>query len=658
MLHHFPIPAALQPTSLSLLWANNIRANDKHMTAEGNIDRRFVGDPGHKGAYSPHLDALRPPAKYFTIHVYAPHTKRPLKSDSCGMSLFLVAARRRIGYPTICCWTRFTSPSTPEVSRTFTTTTAPMAEQFHHTSGGRDPVWVQKDKYEDRPSFGPLKEDTKTDVCIVGAGIAGISAAYELVTRGKDVVLLDARDVISGESGRTSGHLSNALDDHYVNIMKKHGHIGAQAAADSHTWALNHVGKIAERLGISCDYRYVPGYEISQYKRTDKEHEDDMKHLKDEAETAKKLGLETKFDPELTIKGWDGAIDQRGGTVFSNQAAFHPTKYLVGVLKWLREQQHFRAYSHTRAMSVEEQSSVSTSGNTTKVTVKTEGGNTIQCAIAIEATNIPLQKLSVVAELDYNRTYVIAVRIPKGSVEDCFIYDTAEAYKYIRLTPCDDKDDYLIVGGCDHQVGRETTQGRFEELEGWVRERFSQAGAVDYKWSGQINEPIDFMAFIGKNQGCENIYIATGDSGNGLTHGVIAGRLIADEIEGKANPWVKLYSPKRLGSIAKSLPSLLGNAAEINSQYKRLAQSDIKDIEDLVPGSGGVLNPALSKPTAVYKDENGKVTQMSALCPHMKGVVCWNQAEKSFDCPVHGSRFSEYGLCLNGPAKGNLPPVK
>ena len=242
------------------------------------------------------------------------------------------------------------------------------------------------------------------------------------------------------------------------------------------------------------------------------------------------------------------------------------------------------------------------------------------------------------AELDYNRTYVIAIRIPKGTVEDCFIYDSAPEYKYVRLTPCDDKDDYLIVGGCDHQVGRESTQGRFDELETWTRERFTKTGAVDYK--------------------CDNIYIATGDSGNGLTHAVIAGRLIADEIEGKENPWAKLYSPKRLGSIAKSLPSLLGNAAEINSQYKRLAQSDIKDIEDLAPGEGGVLNPAMSKPIAVYKGKDGQVTKMSALCPHMKGVVCWNKAENSFDCPVHGSRFSNDGLCLNGPAKENLPLVK
>lgn len=533
-----------------------------------------------------------------------------------------------------------------------------MSEQFAKTTGGRDPVWLHEDKYENRPRFEPLREDIKTDVCVIGAGIAGISVAYELVTRGKDVLLLDARDVLSGESGRTTGHLSNALDDHYVNILKKHGNYGAQAAADSHTWALNHVGKVAERLGIDCEYRHLPGYEISQFERSDSRHEGDMKHLKEEAETAKKLGLDAKFEPDLSVRGWDGKIDQRGGTVFANQATFHPTRYLVGILNWLRERQNFRCFARTRVMSVDEQSRVSMEGNTTSVKVKTEGSCTVECNNAVEATNIPLQKLSVVAELDYNRTYAIAIRIPKGSVEDCLLYDSAEEYKYTRLTPCDAKDDYLIVGGCDHEVGRETSEGRFEELERWVRERFTRAGAVDYKWSGQINEPIDFMAFIGKNQGCQNTYIATGDSGNGLTHGVIAGRLIADEIVGQQNPWSKLYSPKRISTIAKSLPLLAANVAEVNAQYKRLAQADIKDIEDLAPGQGGVLNPIMSKPIAVYKGEDGKVTEMSALCPHMKGVVCWNQTEKSFDCPVHGSRFSKDGLCLNGPAKANLHLVK
>jgi Rieske Fe-S protein len=291
------------------------------------------------------------------------------------------------------------------------------------------------------------------------------------------------------------------------------------------------------------------------------------------------------------------------------------------------------------------------------VKVATEAGNSVECEYAVEATNIPLQKLSVIAQMSYHRTYCIAIRVPKGMVEDCFIYDSAEEYKYIRITACDDKDDYLIVGGCDHAVGQESSEGRFEELETWARERFTQATSIDFKWSGQIQEPVDFMAYIGNNQGSHRTFIVTGDSGNGLTHAVLAGRLIGDEITGVENQWAKLYAPNRVGSMIKSAFETVKHDVQINMQYKRLLQSDIQDIEDLAPGWGGVLNPKTSKPVAVFKDEEGNVTKMSALCPHMKGVVCWNPVEKSFDCPVHGSRFSGTGLCVQGPAKANLPAV-
>ncbi|KAI9149125.1 putative Rieske 2Fe-2S iron-sulfur protein YhfW [Paramyrothecium foliicola] len=526
-------------------------------------------------------------------------------------------------------------------------------QHFSHTSGATDAVWVHKDSYENRPHFTSLSGDAEADVCIVGAGISGISVAYELVIRGQSVILLEARDILSGETGRTSGHLANALDDHYIHIAKKHGREGAQVAADSHTWALNRVGEIANELGIDCEYRKVPGYEISQYPRGDKNHTEDMKELKEEADLAKQLGLHAEFREDLAIKGWTGELDQRGGAVFEGQAAFHPTLYLVGILRWLQKQPNFKCFTSTRVMSLEEHGSVLGLG-AKSVTVQTEKGPVVRCGHAVEATCIPLQKLAVIVEMEYYRTYSIAIRVPKGSVEDCFLYDSAEEYKYVRFTACDEKDDYMIVGGCDHKVGQDTVAGRFEELETWTRERFPHVGTVDYKWSGQVNEPVDFMAFIGKNQGCDRVYVITGDSGNGLTHGVLAGRIIGDEIDGQANPWAKLYSPKRTASIIKSAKSMITHDLQVNAQYKRFAQSDITDIEDLIPGSGGVMKAGPLDPVAVYKDENGNVTKMSALCPHLKGVVCWNPVEKSFDCPIHGSRFSNSGLCIMGPAKANL----
>lgn len=540
--------------------------------------------------------------------------------------------------------------------------TVTLKQQFESTSGATDAVWVHLDKYGSRPGgIKTLSEDTETEVCVIGSGIAGVSVAYELVTRGKQVVMLEARELLSGETGRTSGHLSNALDDGYVEIKSKHGSAGAKAAADSHSWALAHVGEVAQKLGIECEYRRVPGYMISQYPRGDPKHDDDIRSIQDEVALARDLGIDVTYQEGLTIKGWDGGSgrpDQRDGAVWKDQATFHPTKYVNGVLSWLLEQLNFRCHNQTRVVSVEEPGVEILGLGNKHVEVKTQNGNTVRCEHAVEATNVPLQKLSVIAEMEYMRTYCVAVRVPKGSVEDCLVYDTAEAYKYVRMTACDEEDDYMVIGGCDHKVGQEDAGGRFDELEAWARARFPQAGAVDYRWSGQVFEPVDHVAFIGLNQAQKRTFVVTGDSGNGLTHGVIAGRLVADEVDGVPGPWAKLYSPKRKLTIAKSAGAMLSHDVQINAQYKRLLQSDITDIEDLVPGTGGVMNPTTGSPLAVYKDEDGKVTRVSALCPHMKGVVCWNGVEKSWDCPVHGSRFSKEGVCVEGPAKGNLQEVE
>lgn len=530
-------------------------------------------------------------------------------------------------------------------------------EHYMKTSGASDAVWVHTEPYSNRPQYSRLNQDLDTEVCIIGSGIAGVSTAYELVKRGTQVVLIEARDILSGETGRTSGHLSSDLDDGYTEIKAKHGDKGAAIALESHNWAIRRVGEISKELGIDCEYRQLPAYNVSQYPRGDKHHEDDVKMLKEEIAYSKTLGAEAEWREGYAIKGWDGKPDQRDAAVFYGQATFHPTKYVLGVLKWLSKQPNFSCYTRTRMMQCQEKGIEVMGLGSKEVKVSTDDGKTITCKDVVMATCVPLQKLSVVAEMEYDRTYCIAMRIPKGSYEDSLIYDTAEAYKYIRFTECDEKDDYLVIGGMDHKVGQAADEKtRYEELETWVRERFTQAGSVDYKWSGQIFEPVDFMAFIGLDPGTKHTYICTGDSGNGLTHGVLAGRLIADLIAGQENVWATLYSPSRKASVAKQAKEMLTHDLQINSQYKRLLQSDITDIEDLAPGTGGVLNPKTSKPIAVYKTESGEVRQMSALCPHMKGVVCWNHAEASWDCPVHGSRFSSDGVCVMGPAKGNMNP--
>lgn len=479
------------------------------------------------------------------------------------------------------------------------TKTTMSTDNTMSTSGTTLPVWTHALPLSSIPRFSSLDTSvTDTEICIIGAGIAGISTAYELTRRGHTVTLLEAREVLSGETGRTSAHLTNDLDDGYLEIGKVHGEGAARIVSESHGWARERVGEVVKELGVECEYRRVNAYDVSQFGVGEEGYDKEMEDLKKEAAMQGRLGMATVWDGDLRVRGWEGKVRQKGGMVVRNQVAFHPTRYLVGVLAWLEKQPNFKCFTHTRVVGVEEKGVEVLGMGHKSVVVTTEAGHTVRAEYAVEATCVPLQKLSIIAEMEFFRTYCIAVRVPKGSVEDCLLYDNADMYKYVRLTACDDKDDYLVVGGCDHKVGQEETTPRFGELETWTRERFPQAGTVDYRWSGQIFEPVDFLGFVGKNQGCDRIFIITGDSGDGLTNGVLAGRLITDEIEGVDNPWAKVYSPKRIGSILKNLPSLVAHDLQINAQYKRLVQSDITDIEDLVPGSGGVLNPVSTYPRA------------------------------------------------------------
>ena len=400
-------------------------------------------------------------ASYITIKISLLFQQSPIRLHPRSV---LISQRRFNSYPMVFLNHR----NRDSHDRPMATMAKP--QHFMATSGATDSVWVHKDPYSQRPKFPKLNQDLQAEVCVVGSGIAGVSTAYELVTRGVSVVMLEARDAVSGESGRTSGHLSS---DGFIEIAKKHGYAGAQAVAESQAWAIKRIGEISEKLGIECEYRQLPAYHISQYVKDDERHAKEVESMKEEVAKSGDLGLSVSFEEGYAIKGWDGKIDQRDAAVFKQQATFHPTKYIKGVLTWLSEQPNFSCYTRTRVISIEEKGVEILGLGSKDVRVSTLDGHTVTCENAVEATNIPLQKLSVVAQMEYMRTYCIAIRVPKGYIEDCLLYDEAEPYHYVRLTACDEEDDYLIVGGCDHKVGQEQEDGRFSELEDWTRQRYS-----------------------------------------------------------------------------------------------------------------------------------------------------------------------------------------
>ena len=268
------------------------------------------------------------------------------------------------------------------------------------------------------------------------------------------------------------------------------------------------------------------------------------------------------------------------------------------------------------------------------------------------ATNSPVNNLFVphTKQMAY-RTYALGARVPLGSVDPGLYWDTLDPYHYIRTQRVSNgsESEILIVGGEDHKTGQDEDPNKhFRALEGWTRERFQSIEEIEYRWSGQVLEPDDYLAFIGRNPGDQNVYIATGDSGMGMTHGTIAGMLITDLIQDRENPWEKLYEPSRktLGALGEWARENLNVAAQYGNW---LSKRDADSAESIAPGEGAIIREA-GKPIACYRDQHGHLHRCSAVCTHLSCLVSWNTVEKTWDCPCHGSRFGIDGHVLNGPA--------
>jgi glycine/D-amino acid oxidase-like deaminating enzyme len=293
----------------------------------------------------------------------------------------------------------------------------------------------------------------------------------------------------------------------------------------------------------------------------------------------------------------------------------------------------FEGYTHTRMFQHKD--------NGDSVTVTTEGNQTITAKRMIMATNVPIHNMSIILKEAYYRTYCIAISAPKGSYPDKLIYTNGDPYIYVRKAAHPDNTrEFLVVGGEDHKVGQESPDGyerHYQNLTEWTRQHFPYVAAQpEFKWSGQIVEPNDYLAFTGVNTSSEkNVFVNSGDSGNGLTHGVIASRLLTDLLTGTENGWKSLYDPARKPKPRTATEAASENLNQ-NLTYRRWLNTDISDIEELAPCTGGVIRGGptkLGKPLAVYKDGEGGITKFSAVCPHMKGIVSWNNTEKSWDCP-------------------------
>jgi glycine/D-amino acid oxidase-like deaminating enzyme/nitrite reductase/ring-hydroxylating ferredoxin subunit len=489
-----------------------------------------------------------------------------------------------------------------------------------------------------RPAFGPLRENTTADVVVIGAGIAGLTTAYLLGREGKSVVVLEDGEIASGETGRTTAHLANSLDDRFTVLAKLFGEEGARLAAESHGAAITQIEENVAAENIACDFRRLDGYLFLP-------KGGDPQELHDELAAAHRAGLAAvEFLPDAGVEGFATGPCLR----FPQQGQFHIVKYLNGLARAIVSQGG-RIFTHTHATDI---------SGSNPLCVTTAEQVEVRAQAVVVATNSPFNDRVVMhtKQAPY-RTYALAGRIPKGSLTPALYWDTPDPYHYIRLQEMDAPATYdlLLVGGEDHKVGEDDPAARLACLEDWARAHFPQLTEIEYRWSGQVLEPDDCLGYAGRNPlDDDQVYVISGDSGHGMTHGTLGAMLVRDLILHRPNPWEKLYDPGRVTLSKESLQEFVSHNAVVAKDYTELLTSgDVASADEIAPGSGAVLRHGLSK-VATYRDPEGQLHECSAICPHLGCVVHWNNLESSWDCPCHGSRFDALGHLLMGPANSDL----
>jgi len=511
------------------------------------------------------------------------------------------------------------------------------------TSGDNLPYWFSS---AIKPlAFEKLDKNITTDILVIGGGIAGLTTAYCLAEEGRKVILVEDGFIGSGETGRTTAHITCVLDDHYFELEKMFDAGTAQLVANSHMAAIEWIAKTVKDHKINCHFKRVDGYLFL-------DPSDSVENLEKEYEATKRAGLTTQMLNSVpSIEG----ITNKRCLKFSDQAQFHILLYLKGLADSFIKLGG-KIYTQTKA------------GNITTKGADANGFK-VKANHIVVATNTPINDWVKMHTKQWPyRTYVIAAKIPKGKLPYALWWDTGDQdskwivkpYHYVRLEAFDEKHDMLIAGGEDHRTGQADDENikeedRYANLQKWTKKHFPAIGAIEFRWSGQIMEPIDSLAYIGKNPGEENIYIITGDSGNGMTYGTLGGMIITDIITGKENPWIKMYGPSRI--TLKATGDYLHEVGNMIMQFGDwITPEHIKEIDDLKVGEGGIISSGLKK-IAVYRDTPNNLCTYSAVCPHLGGILQWNADEKTFDCPMHGSRFTNDGKVINGPAISNLKEI-
>ncbi len=482
-----------------------------------------------------------------------------------------------------------------------------------------------------------LERDLRVDVVVIGAGIAGLSTAWELTRAGRTVAVLEAGRVAAGVTGHTTAKLSAQHTLIYADLASSAGPQAAGLYARSQQQAIEHLVATAADLGVDCGLERVPALTYA-------ESADGLDRLRAEAEAAARAGLPASFVTESSLP-----FPIAGAVRVEDQAQFHPRAYLLALVQAMTASGAL-VFEGTRVVGLAE-------GSPCRLTTST--GLTVTARDVVVATHYPIfDRALLFARMQPHRELVVAAAIPAEQDPGAMFITTEDNTRSVRTAPYGNGQRLLIVTGEPFTPGAGHVNDRLRRLRSWTTDRFGTTRFTHW-WAAQDNDTTDRLPFVGPlHAGARHVHVATGFGGWGMSNGVMAGLLLSALITGEESPWARLYDPRRLHPLREAGPALkMQTAVARHFVADRLAAGASDEVTGLSPGQAKVVKND-GRRCAVYRDEDGGLHAVSALCTHLGCVVAFNEAERAWECPCHGSRFGIDGAVLQGPAVNPLEQVE